>query len=303
MGRPYPSIRSSLSFLLAIFPQVMVMSRSPMLRSLALSLEGSPSLTLIIPDTLPSTIQLLVSLLYGTTISVSPQAFAELSSLCTSLDLHDWLCREVKGENIGDKSTGSCEVELKETGETNKEEVAKSVTVISLKSDADEQSCKICGKRYLNEVRLERHYNSAHFNEDESSTLIIQQTRRKQKQEQETKKATNQSECASPRLSPTKRKQSWNPSPPTKILRSETYVNVGLSQVKSPRSQGSNFQPWKLQEVEEGRDAFRWQNACFNRGICQNKKMTQKQKEFCCLWNNFLWIEVHLCITNKRTPY
>ena len=149
-------------------------------------------------------------------------------------------------------------------------------------------------------------YNSAHFNEDDSSTLIIQQTRRKQKLEQGAKKANNQSECAdlsSPRLSPTKRKHSSNPQPPTKVLRSETDVNVGLSPVKSPRIQGSTFLPWKLQEVEEGRDAFRWQNTCFNRGLYQNKKMTQKQKEFCCLWNNFLWIEVQLAITNMSTPY
>ena len=115
----------------------MVMPRSPMLRSLALSLEGSPSLTLIIPDTLPSTIQILVSLLYGSTIPITAHAFAELCSLCTCLDLHDWLHREVKEEDIGDKSTGSCEVELKETEETNKEEVAESVTVIPLNPDSD----------------------------------------------------------------------------------------------------------------------------------------------------------------------
>ena len=170
----------------------------------------------------------------------------------------------------------------------------------------DEQRCKICGKKYLNEVRLQRHYNSAHFNEDDSSTLIIQQTRRKQKLEQGAKKANNQSECAdlsSPRLSPTKRKHSSNPPPLAKVLRSETDENIDISQVKSPRIQGSTFLPWKLQEVEEGRDVFRWQNTCFNRGLCQNKKMTQKQKEFCCLWNNFLLIEVQLAITNKSTPY
>ena len=289
------SFLSATSFLQLSLPQVMVMPRSPMLQSLALSLEGSPSLTLLIPDTLSSTIQLLVSLLYGSTISVPAHVFAELCSLCTSLDLHDWLHREVEEEDIGDKSTGSCEVELKETEETNEEEVAESVTVISLNSDTDEQRCKICGKRYLNEVRLQRHYNSAHFNEDDSSTLIIQWTRRKQKLEQEAKKATNQFQCAdlsSPRLSPTKRRISSNPPPPAKVLRSETDMYIGLSQVKSPRIQGSTFLPWKLQKVEEGRDAFRWQNTCFSRGLCQNKKMTQKQKGFCCLWNNFLWIEV-----------
>ena len=170
----------------------------------------------------------------------------------------------------------------------------------------DEQRCKICGKKYLNEVRLQRHYNSAHFNENELSPLIIQRTRRKQKLEQEAKKATNQSECAvfpSPRLSPTKKKHSSNSSPPSKVLRCDTDMYIGLSQVKSPRIQGSTFLPWKLQEVEEGRDVFRWQNTCFNRGLCQNKKMTQKQKEFCCLWNNFLLIEVQLAITNKSTPY
>ena len=284
-------------------PQVMVIPRSPMLRNLALSLEGSPSLTLIIPDTLSTTLQLLVSLLYGSTIPITTQAFAELCSLCTSLDLHDWLYSEVREEDSGEKSTGSCEVKFKET---NKEEDEKSVTVISLDSDSAEPRCQICGKWYLNEVRLQRHYNSAHFNEDDSSTLIIQQTRRKQKLEQGAKKANNQSECAdlsSPRLSPTKRKHSSNPPPLAKVLRSETDENIDISQVKSPRIQGSTFLPWKLQEVEEGRDVFRWQNTCFNRGLCQNKKMTQKQKEFCCLWNNFLWIEVHLHITNKSPLY
>ena len=93
-------------------PQVMVIPRSPMLRNLALSLEGSLSLTLIIPDTLSTTLQLLVSLLYGSTIPITTQAFAELCSLCTSLDLHDWLYSEVREEDSGEKSTGSCEVEL-----------------------------------------------------------------------------------------------------------------------------------------------------------------------------------------------
>ena len=84
-----------------------------MLRSLAGSLGGVP-LTLLIPDTLPSTLQLLVSLLYGNATSVSAQSYPELCSLCTSLDLQDWLHSEVQGEDSGEKSIGSCEVELNE---------------------------------------------------------------------------------------------------------------------------------------------------------------------------------------------
>ena len=89
------------------------MPRSPMLRNLAVSSGGAP-LILLIPDTLSSTLQLLVSLLYGSAISVPVQSYLELCSLCTALDLQDWLERE--GEGSGGKTTGSCEVELEEAG-------------------------------------------------------------------------------------------------------------------------------------------------------------------------------------------
>ena len=265
----------------------MVVPRSPMLHSLAaVSSVGAP-LTLLIPDTLPSTLQLLVSLLYGNATSVPAQSYPELCSLCTSLDLQNWLHREVQGEDSGENSTGSCEVELKEK---SKEKNANS----------DELRCEICRKKYLNAARLQWHYNSAH--EEAPAPLITQRTRGAQKLEQQSLKATSSlSEYAAlplSRRSPIKRKLSKTHPSPIKVLRSETEANVGRSPDKCPRS---IFLPWKLQEVEEGRVAFRWQQNYFNRELCQNKRVTKKQKEFGCLWNNFLWVEVYLQLMHYNT--
>jgi len=259
--------------------QVMVIPRSPMLRNLAVSSGGAP-LILLIPDTLPSTLQLLVSLLYGSAISVPAQSYLELCSLCTALDLQDWLQRG--GEGSGGKSSGSCEVEKKQA---SKEE-AKVV-------NSDEPRCEVCGKKYLNALRLQQHYNSAHFDEA-PSPLITQRTRAARK----AMKATSQSKSAvlpSPRLLPIKRQFSKTLSSGIKVLRSETDATVG----RSPRS---TFLPWKLQEAEEGNVAFRWQWNYFNRELCQNRRVVLKQKEFCCLWNNFLWIEVLPGLGKRHLP-
>ena len=88
-----------------------------MLRNLAISSGGAP-ISLLIPDTLSSTLHLLVSLLYGSVIPVPDQAYLELCSLCTALDLQDWLQREVNEEGSLEKSTGN----FKELREPNKEE-------------------------------------------------------------------------------------------------------------------------------------------------------------------------------------
>ena len=258
-----------------------------MLRNLAVSSGGAP-LILLIPDTLSSTLQLLVSLLYGSAISVPVQSYLELCSLCTALDLQDWLERE-GGEGSGGKSTGSCEVELEEA---SKEE--------AYVVNSDEPKCEVCGKKYRNVLRLQQHYNSAHFDEA-PSPLITQRTRVARKLAQKALKATSRSEYAvlpSPRLLPIKRQLSKALESPIKVLQSETDVTVGRSQDKSPRS---TFLPWKLQEAEEGNVAFRWQRNYLNRKLCQNRRVALKQKEFCCLWNNFLWIEVQL--PQKRNYY
>jgi len=266
--------------------QVMVMPRSPMLRNLAVSSGGAP-LILLIPDTLSSTLQLLVSLLYGSAISVPVQSYLELCSLCTALDLQDWLERE-GGEGSGGKSTGSCEVELEEA---SKEE--------AYVVNSDEPKCEVCGKKYRNVLRLQQHYNSAHFDEA-PSPLITQRTRVARKLAQKALKATSRSVYAVlPRLLPIKRQLSKALESPIKVLQSESDVTVGRSQDKSPRS---TFLPWKLQEAEEGNVAFRWQRNYLNRKLCQNRRVALKQKEFCCLWNNFLWIEVLPGVGKRHLP-
>ena len=58
------------------------------------------------------------------------------------------------------------------------------------------------------------------------------------------------------------------------------------------RDRGSTLLPWKYDKVEEGCDVLRWQYTCFNRRLCQYRGLSPKQKQFCSLWNTFLWAEV-----------
>ena len=228
------------------------MPRSPMLRNLAISSGGAP-ISLLIPDTLSSTLHLLVSLLYGSVIPVPDQAYLELCSLCTALGLQDWLQREVKEEGSVEKSTGNC----KELRKPNKEKRNK---VEAKVMNSDGLRCEVCGKKYLNALRPRQHFNHAHSHSA--------RTRGSKNIDQKSRKATSHSEYAvlpSSKHSLINKKLSKTPSP-IKVLQCETDVNVGRSPCKSPRS---IFLPWKLQEVEEGRVAFRWQQTYFNRGLCQ----------------------------------
>ena len=276
-------------------PQVMVMSRSLLLRSLANTQQGQ--LTLLIPDSIPSTLHLLVPLLYGSSISVPAQSYAALSSLCTSLGLHDWLHREVERM---EQSAGNYEV-----GERNKQrqDVSHSKET-SLNSD--KLKCEICGKKYQSTISLHKHYNSVHFNDCDPSPvapLITQRTRNMQKMEEE--KATKeiyQSKCVAPSMpSPTSERSRIKTLSPIKVLHSETSMKVGSSGDERQRSQGSIFLPWRFEDVDQGtgREVFRWQYNFFNRKLRQHEKVSEKQKEFCCLWNDFLWIEVHICLSYK----
>ena len=80
-------------------PQVMVLPRSGMLRSLRVTLVET-SLTLLLPDTQYDTLQVLVPLLYGSKMTISVEAYSALSSVCAALDLHDWLQQEETEEEI-----------------------------------------------------------------------------------------------------------------------------------------------------------------------------------------------------------
>ena len=68
----------------------MVLPRSGMLRSLRVTLVE----TILTLNTPYDTLQVLVPLLYGSKMTISVEAYSALSSVCASLDLHDWLQQE-----------------------------------------------------------------------------------------------------------------------------------------------------------------------------------------------------------------
>jgi len=265
--------------------QVMVLPRSGMLRSLRVTLVET-SLTLLLPDTSYDTLQVLVPLLYGSKLTISVEAYSALSSVCAALDLHDWLQQEKTEEEM------KVEEQLPEILrkgvvrariETNYVENSAKNT----NSRSDGLKCEICGKKYQDAARLHRHYNAVHFKGDSSpqAPTIKPSTWLKQSHARETCQVSDH--CPSSKSSPVKLRPSKMSLRPCHTLR-----NGGNNFSGERGHRGSTLSPWKYDKVEEGCDIFRWQYTCFNRRLCQYRGLSPKQKQFCSLWNTFLWAEV-----------
>ena len=141
--------------------------------------------------------------------------------------------------------------------------------------------------------RWHRHYNAVHLKGDSSpqAHTIKPSTWLKQGHSQETCQASDH--CPSSKSSPVKLRSSKISLRPCHILR-----NGGNNFSGERRHRGSTLLPWKYDYLEEGCDVFRWEYTCLNKWLCQYRGLSQKQKQFCSLWNTFLWAEVifHLLI-------
>jgi len=265
--------------------QVMVLPRSGMLRSLRVTLVET-SLTLLLPDTSYDTLQVLVPLLYGSKMTISVEAYSALSSVCAALDFHDWLQQEeTEVENQVEEQ--SLEIKRKEVVRARIETNYVENSAKNSNSRSDGLKYEICGKKYQDATRLHRHYNAVHFkgNSPPQAPTTKPSTWLQQGHSQETCQASDH--CSSSKSSPVKLRPLKISVRPCHILR-----NGGNTFSGERRHRGSTLLPWKYDNLEEGCDVFRWQYSCLNRRLCQYRGLSRKQKQFCSLWNTFLWAEV-----------
>jgi len=219
-------------------------------------------------------------------MTISVEAYSALSSVCAALDLHDWLQQEETEEEI------KVEEQLPEI-------LRKGVVRARIETNYVENSAKnsnsrsdglkyeICGKKYQDATRLHRHYNAVHFkgNSPPQAPTTKPSTWLQQGHSQETCQASDH--CPSSKSSPVKLRPLKISVRPCHILR-----NGGNTFSGERRHRGSTLLPWKYDNLEEGCDVFRWQYSCLNRRLCQYRGLSRKQKQFCSLWNTFLWAEV-----------